>query len=414
VRGLRSSKYEYLQNNSIASVSWNKINPTSPYYFFVPTTNNLRPEYEKYWSITDVMPVNSSCMNTARDALVIDVNREELVSRIKTIREPTKDTNQLAGIFGLQNTGWWNFQAARTDLQKTENWQDKIIHSLYRPFDERWLFHHPSFIDRPRTEINSHLIHENLSLVTTRQTKEPFAALATNLICSQHKIVAVYDRSFFFPLYLYTTPEETAGTLFAQLETTRRPNLAPAFIAAFSEKLGLQFIQDGIGDLKKTFGPEDVFYYAYAVFHSPTYRTRYAEFLKIDFPRLPLTSDKKLFAKLVAKGKELVELHLLKSSKKDDFITTFPEAGDNKVEKVAYASGKVHINAHQYFGKLPEEVWEFKVGGYQVCEKWLKDRKGRVLSSEDITHYQRVVVSLRETIRLMKEIDKAIVQWPME
>lgn len=169
-----------------------------------------------------------------------------------------------------------------------------------------------------------------------------------------------------------------------------------------------------MGDLKKTFAPEDVFHYAYAIFHSPTYRTRYAEFLKIDFPRLPLTSDKKLFAKLVTKGKELVEFHLLKSSKVDDFITTYPEIGENKVEKVAYANGKVHINNQQYFGELPEEVWKFKVGGYQVCEKWLKDRKGRVLSGDDIAHYQRVVVSLKETIRLMKEIDKAIVKWPME
>ena len=162
------------------------------------------------------------------------------------------------------------------------------------------------------------------------------------------------------------------------------------------------------------FTPEDVFYCAYAFFHSPTYRTRYAEFLKIDFPRLPLTSDKKLFAKLVAKGKELVDLHLLKSSKVDDFITTYPVKGDNKVETVQFTKGKVWINEKQYFGNVPEAVWEFKVGGYQDCDKWLKDRKGRTLSSDDITHYQRVVVSLKETMRIMKKIDKAIVKWPME
>ena len=173
------------------------------------------------------------------------------------------------------------------------------------------------------------------------------------------------------------------------------------------------------------FTPEDVFYYAYAVFHNPTYRARYAEFLKIDFPRLPLTRDIKLFRKLAEKGKELVELHLLKSSKVDDFITTYPEAGSNKVEKVIFAnnpregsepsrgSGRVWINEKQYFGNISEEVWNFKVGGYQVCEKWLKDRKGRVLSSDDITHYQRVAVALKETIRLMKEIDKTIPAWPM-
>jgi predicted helicase len=224
-----------------------------------------------------------------------------------------------------------------------------------------------------------------------------------------------HDRGTdFFPLYLYTTPESTAGTLFAQSETTRQANLAPEFIHEFSEKLGLTFVPDGEGDLKATFGPEDVFYYTYAVFHAPTYRRRYAEFLKIDFPRLPLTSDRALFAKLVPLGKELVNLHLLKSSAVDAFITSYPVRGDNKVEKVGYAGGNVWINTQQYFGGVPEAVWNFKIGGYQVCDKWLKDRKGRVLSAEDISHYQRVVVALKETMRLMEEIDRTIPGWPME
>ncbi len=144
------------------------------------------------------------------------------------------------------------------------------------------------------------------------------------------------------------------------------------------------------------FGPEDVFYFAYA------------EFLKIDFPRLPLTSVKALFAELAEKGKELVELRLLKSPKVDDFMTTYPVLGNNKVEKVAFTSGNVRINSQQYFGDVPEKVWIFKVGGYQVCEKWLKDRKGRTLSGEDISYYQRVVVALYETMRIMGEIDQAI------
>jgi predicted helicase len=192
------------------------------------------------------------------------------------------------------------------------------------------------------------------------------------------------------------------------------PNLRPNFIEAFSTKLGLKYISDGKGDLKDTYGPEDVFYYAYAVFHSPIYRERYADFLKIDFPRLPFISDKILFARLADMGEDLVGLHLLKSPKVDDFISTFPETGNNTVEKVLYAKDKVWINATQYFGGVPEDVWEFKVGGYQVCEKWLKDRKGRALNVEDITHYQCVVVALNETIRLMQEIDKTIPVWPME
>jgi predicted helicase len=166
-----------------------------------------------------------------------------------------------------------------------------------------------------------------------------------------------------------------------------------------------------------------VFYYTYALFYSPTYRQRYANFLRIDFPRLPLTGNKELYFALVRMGKELVELHLLKSTKLDEFITSYPVAGDDEVEKVVFvvdpssveqSIGNVSINSNQYFGKVPEKVWNYKVGGYQVCEKWLKDRKGRILSGEDISHYQRVVVALNETIRIMEEIDRAIPGWPIE
>jgi predicted helicase len=230
-------------------------------------------------------------------------------------------------------------------------------------------------------------------------------------------------QSAIFPLYTYITPKDSGYS--QELFSTRKANFNPAFVKELGEKLGLQFVEDGKGDLRTTFGPEDVFHYTYAVFHSPTYRSRYADFLRIDFPRLPLTSDKKLFAALVKKGEELVSLHLLKSPKVDNFITSYPEAGNNVVEKVVFtpdpkglerplgSHGRVWINTQQYFGGVPQEVWEFKVGGYQVCEKWLKDRKGRLLSGEDITHYQRVVVALKETIRLMQEVDKSIPGWPM-
>jgi predicted helicase len=266
-----------------------------------------------------------------------------------------------------------------------------------------------------------HLELENLALNMVRQTK---AETWQHALVTDKPTPAVFieikDGSSIFPLYLYTTPEETAGTLFAQPETTRQANLAPGFIKALEEKLQVTVTsQVTVASAQVT--PEDIFYYAYAVFHSPTYRRRYAEFLKIDFPRLPLTGDKNLFLALAAKGKELVELHLLRAAKVEDFITSYPVAGDNKVEKVAFApesqtsevSGRVWINPQQYFGNVPETVWNFKVGGYQVCEKWLKDRKGRVLSGADLAHYQRVVVALKETLRLMAGIDEIIPGWPL-
>ena len=216
-----------------------------------------------------------------------------------------------------------------------------------------------------------------------------------------------------FPLYLY--PSE--HTL--EAEHGRRANLNPEFVAEFAQRLGLRWVPDGQGDLltepgSETFGPEDVFYYAYAVFHSPTYRERYAEFLKIDFPRLPLTSDRALFAALVAQGKRLVNLHLMRAPGQVGSAPRFEGPGENVVERVRYVEPRVYINAKQYFEGVEPEVWEFHIGGYQVCDKWLKDRKGRALSWEDITHYQGIVLALRETRALMQEIDEVIPSWPIE
>ena len=171
--------------------------------------------------------------------------------------------------------------------------------------------------------------------------------------------------------------------------------------------------------MERTFGPEDIFNYAYAIFHSPTYRTRYAEFLKMDFPRLPLTSDKALFKSLAVKGADLVSLHLMESPLLNSFITKYPVKGSDMVDKVSYdeSNQRVYINKDQYFECVKPEIWEFHIGGYKVAQKWLKDRKGRKdrkLTYDELNHYQKMVVALKETIRLMAEIDTLIPGWPIE
>ena len=185
----------------------------------------------------------------------------------------------------------------------------------------------------------------------------------------------------------------------------------------------MQFIADGKGDLQVTFGPEDIFNYMYAVFHSPAYRERYAEFLKIDFPRLPLTSNVELFRALCGLGERLVGLHLMEKFGPGQAMPGFPIKGDDRVEKVEYTQaadeqemGRVWINRTQYFEGVAPDVWAFHVGGYQVCQKWLKDRKGRVLANSDKRHYQRIVAALAETITLMQKVDAAIDEcggWPI-
>lgn len=201
--------------------------------------------------------------------------------------------------------------------------------------------------------------------------------------------------------------------------TGRMPNLAPAFLRDCEKKLGLRFVAEATSE-PDTFSPEDVFHYIYAIFHSPQYRERYAEFLRIDFPRVPLTTSVPLFRQLGALGGELVAWHLLQHPELEGMsglITGYPEGGDNRVErghpKYVEASQRVYINRQQYFEGISPELWEHMVGGYQVLKKWLSDRKGRTLTSDDITHYQRIVRSLHETRRLMAKIDAAIGSFPL-
>jgi predicted helicase len=440
--GKREEKYAALRDSNLDDIEWKELNPNKPFYLFMPQDTDLLEDYEQGWKVTDIFPITSLGTTTARDEFTVTFDKATLKKKISDFISQNETEGQLLQKCDLHDTRDWKIIESRKRL-RTDYRDDRLWLFNYRPFDTRWTYHDLAILELDRRDVLGHLYFENLALVTLRRTRSQdewnFSLVGEHPIDKSY--ITSLDNAYVFPLYLYTTPEETAGTLFAQSEVTRKPNLAPEFIQAVEAKLKLKFNSEFTRSvLNSEFSPEDIFHYAYAVFHSSTYRQRYAEFLKIDFPRLPITSDKKLFRKLAEKGKELVELHLLKSSKVDDFVTTYPEAGDNKVEFVkpdmsqeksdkrdaskdknhekqgsrGDMSGlRIYINATQFFGKVSAEVWEFKVGGYQVCEKWLKDRKGRALSGEDITHYQRVVVSLKETIRLMKEIDKSIVKWPM-
>jgi len=254
---------------------------------------------------------------------------------------------------------------------------------------------------------------DNIALCTNRQVNNDFRhVFSTENITDGNAVsLETRERTYIFPLYLYPTNKPT---LFETEPTNnphgRRPNLAPEFITELSQKLNLEFLTDGKGDQIKTFAPEDIFNYIYAVFHSPEYRQRYVEFLKIDFPRAPLTSNKQLFWELANKGDKLVQFHLMKETGTE--ISSYPEAGSNLVEQVKYneTQQQIWINSEQYFANIPPHIWNFYIGGYQVCQKWLKDRKGRELSFDDLAHYQNIISILAETIATMSDIDQIIIK----
>jgi hypothetical protein len=264
----------------------------------------------------------------------------------------------------------------------------------------------------------------NLALGCLRQSRrgeEGAFFVAEGLI---HKnFVSLYDVTTVFPLYIYPNREAEKQTKLKTHEDSRRPNLSAEFVKQFAESVGLQFIPDGRGDLKKNFGPEDLFHFIYAIFQSPSYRKRYAEFLNIDFPRVPVLDQQDLFVKLCRIGSKLVAFHTMRQN--GDWDVLFDVPGSNLIEQIAYAppnkeagirGGRVYINAEQYFEGISPAVWQMRIGGYQVCEKWLKDRKGRTLTYEDIEHYQRTVSALAETRSLMAQIDALIADhggWPL-
>jgi len=404
--GTRENKYQSLFECDIASTNWQELTPTVPYFFFIPKDFSLTNEYEQMPSVKEIFTIWQSALNTDRDELFLDRDSNELQQRIQLFfsKNYGEDFKERYRVYPSSS---YDIEARR---DKTRFAEANIQHCLHRPFDECFIYYDPQLTSRPGFEVMRHMLQSNVALICARQTKEDFAALATSTLCT-HKIVTVYDRSYVFPLYLYPSEGEM------RLERgNRRPNLNPEFIKAVSDKLALNFVEDGRGDLEQTFGPEDIFSYAYAIFHSPTYRSRYAEFLKIDFPRLPLTSNKGLFKSLAEKGADLVALHLLESPLLNNLITRYPIAGSNMVEKVSYDDNnqRIYINKAQYFEGVPSEVWNFHIGGYKVCQKWLKDRKGRTLTYDELTHYQKIIVALNETIRLMAEVDTLIPSWPIE
>jgi predicted helicase len=418
--GLRESKYQTLFEKSITDIEWKELLPNTPFYFFVPREEELRPEYEKGWKVTEIFSINTNGIVTARDSIVIDFSSQELSKRISEFADPSLNDddlrykyfgNEREGKYPPGDTRGWKLPEVRKKLQGEQDLFKYIKPCLYRPFDVRKLYYTELMVDWPRSKIMRNMLAgENLGLLVTRQTRDQWDILATRLIVG-HKSLSAYDITSLVPLYIYPAKGEM------QLEGRQRySNLNSDFIKDLSDKLGLTFIEDGKGDLTETFGPEDIFNYAYAVFHSPTYRTRYAEFLKIDFPHLPLTSDKELFKTLAEKGSELISLHLMESPASNNLITKYPITGSNTVETVAYSENdqRVNINKMQYFEGVPPEAWEFHIGGYQVCQKWLKDRKGRTLTYDELTHYQKIIVALKETIRLMAEIDRLIPGWPMD
>jgi predicted helicase len=384
--GKRDIKYPFLLNNDISSIKWKILENKKPHLFFVPKNFDGQKAYDKGFNVSDMFGINSVGVVTSCDKIVLSDNIETLKTQINN---------------SLEN----------------EEFNEKYIKNyLYRPFETKKIYYKTELLGRSREKIMGNYFNENIGLIISKQFggHKHFILFITNSI--NDKSSQPFAPYYNHPLYIY--PKQTDGIF---TDEKRKPNLNKEIVNEIAKKLSLTFTNEKEDD-KNTFAPIDILDYIYAVLHSPNYRRKYEEFLKIYFPRVPYPKDEKTFWNLVKIGKEIREIHLFESNKVEDYITSYEMSEDaendhnvitTKIGKKDWEIidnekqlGRIWINESKYFDNVPVTAWEFYIGGYQPAQKWLKDRKERELKFEDILHYQKIIVALTETDRIMKEIDK--------
>lgn len=383
--GKRDFKYNFLTNNSFKTINYKEIQNKPPMYFMVLKDFDLEDSYGKGFSLSDLMPVNNVGIVTGKDSIVIKEDETDLCQSIQNSFSIKPDQNFI-----------------------------KVI--KYRPFDDRFIYFNPKYIERSREKVMTHLLGtDNIGITVCKQFKSGEAYqhvfVSDKIIESSYVSNKTSEITSIFPLYLYP---DKSNQITLENHIERIPNLNIDIVNKFAEDLGYKFLPEesdlgnGIGNENKCFYPINILDYIYSVLHSSIYRGKYKEFLKIDFPLIPYPHPD-TFLNLAFLGKKLREIHLLDSVETENYITQYPLGGSNLIVKPDYINEKVYINDIQYFANVPEVAWNFYIGGYQPAQKWLKDRKGRTLGFDDILHYQKIIVALSRTAEIMIEIDKVMV-----
>lgn len=385
VWGLAEEKYEYLTKNNVNSTKWIALEPKEPYFFFIPKEFLEEETYKRFWSIFDIFEKNKIGVCTKRDKFITAFEANTLKTRIKTLLNKNLTKKDVTRLYGLDDTYEWNLERALKTLRR-KGFSDKLlIHYSYRPFDIRYIYYEDALIARSVKEVMKHLQRENLGLVLGRagqNVKYPDWDLVFVTELTTDLNLFYRGGATVFPLYIYNK--------------TKNRNISKKFIETLEK------------NYDESVKPDEIIYYIYGILHSNIFRKKYDEFLMIAFPRIPFTTNFKLFKKIVELGKKLCEIHLLKSPILNREHSTYPMKGDDVVRKVKYDEklNRIYINKNQYFGNVPPDVWQYHIGGYQVLYKWLKDRKNRKLGYADQTTYLKVISAIRNTILVQDEIDE--------
>jgi predicted helicase len=439
--GKRELKYDFLSNNSIKTIDYKKLPNIAPNYFLVSKDFDVQEIYNKGFQLNHLFTLNNVGIVTARDNFTIHKSENDLINTIEDFLKLDDETARVKYDLG-KDVRDWQVNFARKDLIENYPNKGKITKISYRPFDIRYTFYSgktKGFHCYPRNEVMQHFTNNNnfgIVFKLGNSEENSVSAMITKSIIDfrSWSRPGMQGGDYIAPLYInnQTTTQQSLLD-----DIARTPNLNMEIVYKICKDLLMKFSPEKIkSEQEHLLTPIDLLDYIYAVLHSPSYREKYKEFLKIDFPRVPYPKNQRQFIDLVELGSQLRQIHLLESEVVEKLITRYDIDGDNVVVKPRFVistplviptkeeshnanptecdaslrqhdkTGHVYINETQYFANVPEVAWNFYIGGYQPAQKWLKDRKDRELSYEDIRHYQKIIVALSETDRLMKQIDK--------
>jgi hypothetical protein len=383
--GSRAAKLRWLEEHDVESTEWREIAPDGPAFLFAPRDAALEREYGQGVPLPGIFPVHSVGIVTGRNAFAIDTDPAELERRVGRLRSETVPDEVVRHEWGAADKGRCRLEEARRRIRTDPGWRARFRRILFQPFDWRTIFYAGYVVERPREEVMQHLLPPgSLGLVAPRQHKEEPGALVTDTLVA-HKAVSAFDINSVFPLYLHSE----GGLYGAQ----RKANLDPAFLCLMADRLGEEP------------SPELTLQYVYAVLYSPPYRRRYAALLRTDFPRIPLPPGRGVFLELAGHGAVLISLHLLASDRLERPGPRFEEGSGKLNGHREFRDGRVIVNAEgQAFAGISREVWDYRIGGYQVLDRWLAGRAGRTLRLREIEDFRRIAEALRWTIESQRRI----------
>ena len=404
LQGKRKMKYDFLARESVDGVKWGALRPVAPNYFFTPKdfSAGAEREYMRGVGVKELFQQNRSGSKTDRDSLFIDMDEKPLAERMRTLLGGNYG-EEFAARHKVENSSGYNMLERIRRGQKAGFRPEFVLPILYRPFDTRLVYFDPELLSRPNNDTMRHMKGgQNVALLTTRLLPANRDFTHAHISRQIAGAGAVGGWTYVFPLWVW---EKEMGDV-------RRANFREEVAEKFAKRMGMDYAEEGSGS--GVVSAAELFDYIYAVLHRPSYRSRFAEFLRIGFPRIPAAADKREFRRLSKLGGELRELHLLESPFLDDAGHPFSADGENKVENVRFSPdrssragrGRVFINAKRHFADVPQAAWEYCVGGYYPAQKWLKDRKGRSLSFDDQRHYRRLLAALARTAELVGRLDR--------